>query len=107
MSQGVALLDEALELARQEKAALESGAYESAIELAEKRGNLTNMAWNLYGADEKETYASKLSQLTTLHSQLTAIASRAHAAVRDKLNHSRMEKRRYRGYQMAVSQALN
>lgn len=107
MSQGIALLNEALDLARQEKTALESGAYENAIALAEKRKDLTNMAWNLYGAADKDSYTTKLGQLAMLQKQLTAIATRTHAAIRAKLNHSRQEKKRYRGYQMAVSQALN
>ena len=46
MGQGLSLLDQALDLARQEMAALEDGAYDRAVELAERRGEITSMAWH-------------------------------------------------------------
>ena len=48
MSRAIDLLDEALDLARKEKSALEDGEYDEAMGLAEKRGELTGMAWNLF-----------------------------------------------------------
>ena len=47
MSQGLCLLDEALDLARQEMLALEDGAYDRAVELAERRNEVTSMAWHV------------------------------------------------------------
>lgn len=106
MSQGIALLDEALDLAQQEKNALENGDYEEAIELAEKRGELTNMAWDLLDMKESASYRSRVMELSTLQSQLSTIASRAREVIRQKLCRSRQEKKRIRGYHMAVGQAL-
>ena len=45
MNQGVSLLDEALSLARQEMAALADGAFDRAVELAERRQEVISMAW--------------------------------------------------------------
>lgn len=106
MSQGICLLDEALVLARQEQDALEKGEYEEAIELAQKRNEITGMAWNSFDNSEKEPYRKRLLELTDLQTRLTALASRAHETLRAKLSRSKQEKRRIRGYQIAVGQAL-
>lgn len=106
MSQGIALLDEALNLARQEKNALEAGAYDQAIELAEKRGKITGMAWDFANMSDNGQYRGKLLELSGLQAQLTEIATRAKEVVRQKLGRSKVEKRRMRGYHMAVEQAL-
>lgn len=106
MSQGIALLDEALHLARREKSALEGGAYEEAIELAEKRCELTGMAWNLFESENTAPYHSRILELSSIQEQLTDLATRAHHAIRQKLSRSRQEKKRIRGYHMAVGQAL-
>lgn len=106
MTQATALLDEAMDLARQEKAALENGEYEKAIELAEKRNEVTGIAWNNYNAAEKDAYQQRLLKLSSLQTHLSDIASRAHEAIRQKLSRSRLEKRRMQGYHMAIGQAL-
>ena len=106
MSQGTCLLEEALVLARQEKDALEKGEYDEAIELAQKRNEITGMAWNSFDNSEKGAYRTRLLELVNLQTHLTALASRAHETLRAKLSRSRQEKRRIRGYQMAVGQAL-
>lgn len=106
MSQGTILLEEALVLAQQEKDALEKGEYDEAIELAQKRGELTGMAWNAYDQAEKGSYRKCLLELANLQNHLTDLASRAHETLREKLSRSRQEKKRMRGYQMAVGQAL-
>ncbi len=106
MSPGIALLDEALDLARREKSALEDGAYDEAISMAQKRGELTGMAWNYLSHAEHEPYRSRLLELSGLQEQLTEIAAKARNMVRQRMNRSKMEKRRMRGYHMAVGQAL-
>lgn len=106
MNKGTALLKEALELAQQEKAALEKGEYDEAIELAQKRNTLTDMAWNALDGGEKGTYHKLLLELSCLQTHLTDLARRAHETLREKLSRSRQEKRRMRGYHMAVGQAL-
>lgn len=106
MSRGTVLLDEALDLARQEKAALENGEYNEAIELAQKRNEITGMAWDLFDMSEKGPYHKRLLELADFQTKLTDIATLAHDTIRQKLNRSRQEKKRMRGYHMAVGQAL-
>lgn len=106
MSQGVCLLDQALELARQEVIALEGGAYEQAVELATQRGELTNMAWNMLEAGSREQYRTRIMELSRYQERLTGIATREHARIRADLQRSRQQKRRMQGYQQAVGQAL-
>lgn len=106
MSQGVYLLDQALDLARQEMAALDDGSYELAVELAEQRGEITSLAWNMLATDEVTDYRSRLVALTEFQEHLTRKASRAQEAVRMTLNRSRQEQHRMRGYHVAVGQAI-
>lgn len=106
MSQALALLEEALDMARQEKNALECGAYDEAIELAQKRGCITGQAWNLVQPGDRAAYEQGLRELLNLQGQLAKIAARAKDAIRERLNRSRQEKRRIQGYHLAVGQAL-
>lgn len=106
MSCAIDLLDEALDLARKEKSALEDGEYDEAMGFAEKRGELTGMAWNLFEPSISEHYQKRLLELSNIQKQLTELATRARDAIRQKLVSSRKEKRRIRGYHLAVGQAL-
>ena len=106
MSQGLELLDEALDLARLEKKALEDGAYETAISLAEKRGNITGMAWDLMRNEERGAYRGKMLELSGLQKQLKNIATRARDTIRETLTRSRRVKKSIQGYRVAVGQAL-
>ena len=100
------MLDEALALARQERAALENANYEEAIELAGRRGELTDMAWSMLSDDAAEDYRSRLAEQARLQEELTGMAGRARDEVRRSLNQSRQEQRRIRGYHQAVGYAL-
>ena len=106
MSQGVCLLDEALNLARQEMAALEDGAYDKAVELAERRGEVTSMAWHMLDDSQADEYRAHLIELARVQDQLTELATKAHGEIRAQLQRSRLEGRRMRGYHRAVGQAL-
>lgn len=106
MAQGVELLDEAIDLARQEKQALEDGEYDDAIQLAEKRVELTGMAWNLLDVASRESFKKRLQILSDFQKQLTELASKARLAIRNKMNRSKQERRRMNAYSMAVGQAL-
>lgn len=106
MGQELTLLDEALDLARREIEALEDGAYEDALELAEKRGMITNMAWNEMPSGNREECRGRILELADLQGRLTAIATKARNAIRERLNSSRKEKKRIQGYHLAVNQAL-
>lgn len=106
MNQGLALLDEALDLARLEKTALEDGAYEEAIELAEKRSRITGMAWECEDMSHKESYRTRLMELSKLQNQLVQMATHTRDMIRNSLCRSRQEKKRIKGYQLSVGQAL-
>lgn len=106
MGQGLCLLDQALDLARQEMAALEDGAYEKAVELAERRNEVTSMAWHVLESGCADQYRNRLIELTQLQEHLTTIAAKARDIVRAGLQRSRQEKQRLRGYHRAVGQAL-
>lgn len=106
MSAGIALLDEALELARQERTALLEGFYEEAIDLAERRGELTGQAWNLLGSESAAQYRKRILELTRLQEQLSNLASSARDKIRESLSRSRQEKKRIRSYHTAIGQAL-
>lgn len=106
MGHALALLDDALELARREKTALEGGSYDEAIELAQQRGQLADMAWNSLELAESPAYRSRLLELSKIQAQLTQLATKARDAIRLSLNRSRQEKKRIRGYHMAIGQAL-
>lgn len=106
MSQGLALLDEAMELARREKSALEIGEYEEAIEYAEKRTELTGMAWNFLSFADQEPYRKRLLELSDIQKQLKELATKAQTAVRQRMNRSKQEKRRMNGYSKSIGLAL-
>lgn len=106
MCQGIALLDEALALASQERLALESANYEEAIDLAGRRGELTSLAWNMLDGDAPEEYRERLIEQGRIQEELSGLASQARAEVRQRLNQSRHEQRRIRGYHQAVGHAL-
>ena len=106
MNQGVCLLDEALNLARLEMAVLEDGAYDRAVELAERRGEVTSMAWHMLEDSQADQYRTHLIELARVQDQLTELATRAHSEIRSQLQRSRLESRRMRGYHRAVGQAL-
>ncbi|MBE6442031.1 MAG: hypothetical protein E7022_06825 [Desulfovibrio desulfuricans] len=106
MSQGMCLLGEALDLARQEATALEDGAYDRAVELAERRNAVTGMAWKLFDDSESEQYMAHLTELARMQRYLTELASRAYNDIKAHLQRTRVERRRMQGYHKSVGQAL-
>lgn len=106
MNQGVSLLDEALRLARQELTALEDGAFDKAVTFAERRSEVTSMAWQMLEEGHSEQYRERLVELAHMQEHLTELATNAHENIRSQLQHSRRERRRMQGYHQAVSQAL-
>lgn len=106
MDQGMELLDQALELGKRERLALEEGEYEAAIEISRKRAELTGMAWNCMDRQDQEPFRARLMQLSTLQKQLTLLATTAHNAIKRKMNSSKQEKRRMNAYQVAVGHGL-
>jgi hypothetical protein len=106
MSRGVHLLDKAVEIAHREMAALESGDYDEAARLADRRGEIISQAWNALETDTTDQYRSRLVSLTRLQERLTALAGAARDAVRGGLQRSRLEKQRMRGYHQAIGQAM-
>ena len=105
-NQGLAMLDEALAIAQLEKRAMEDEEYDDAINLSIKRGKITKEAWDFFTNDIREEYRTRLIKLNDIHAYLKKLASEAHARVAASLLRSRQEKKRMRGYQAAVVQAL-
>ena len=91
MSQGLCLLDEALDLARQEMLALEDGAYDRAVELAERRNEVTSMAWHVLESGSTDQYRNRLIELTRLQEHLADLAAKAQEVIRASLQRSRRE----------------
>ena len=89
-----------------EMAALEDGAYDKAVELAERRGEVTSMAWHMLEDSQADQYRTHLMELARMQEQLTELATKAHSEIRSQLQRSRLEGRRMRGYHRAVGQAL-
>lgn len=106
MNEALNLLDNVLALAHKEKFALETGAYEEAITLAEQRGKLSAMAWNMYNGQDANAYSVRLQEINTLQTQLIKLATDARDKIRMSLNRSRQEKKRIKGYHLAVGQAM-
>ena len=106
MAHGICLLDQALDLAMQEMAALEDGAYEKAVELAEKRNEVTSMAWHMLENGSVEEYRGHLVELNRVQEHLTSLAVQARDALRQDLQRSRRERQRMCGYHQAIGQAL-
>ena len=105
-NRGTALLDDALDLARQEMNALDDGRYEDAVDLANRRSSVTATAWQCYEPAHREDYRVRIIRLNDLQKSLTATAQRMYSEVRASLSRSRDETRRMRGYRLAVGQAL-
>lgn len=106
MAQGITLLDQALHLAQKEMTALEEKDYEKAMELAEKRNEITAMAWSVLESDGAGAYRKRLIELTRMQEALTAVATEAEQIARTDLRRTRMEKQRLQGYHRAVGMAL-
>lgn len=106
MRQDMRLLDEAVALARQEMDALEGGAFDRAVELARQRSAVTGMACQMFDESQREQYLVQLSTLARLQRRLTELATKARDDIRTRLMRSRGERRRMRGYQQSVEQAL-
>ena len=106
MCRGIALLDEALELARQERAALENANYEEAIELAERRGELTGMAWGLLVREAVDAYRGRLLEQARLQEQLSDIAAQFDGEARHQLLHAVESFDQANGYLSAALELL-
>ncbi|MBQ9537449.1 MAG: hypothetical protein IJU79_06670 [Desulfovibrionaceae bacterium] len=105
-NQGLKMLDHALEIAAKEKSAMEQEDYEDAINLSIQRGRITNEAWDYFEDGIRDEYRQKLIKLNAIHKTLYKLAVDAHTKIAASLSRSRQEKRRMRGYQVAVAQAL-
>ena len=106
MNQGVSLLDEALSLARQEMAALADGAFDRAVELAERRQEVISMAWPVLADDREGLCRDQVMQLADIQDRLSGVAVAVRESLRADLQRSRLERQRMHGYHMSVGQAL-
>lgn len=104
--QAVALLDEALRVGAQELDALVAGEVDLATELCDKRADLMARGWALRDEDLGEL-RSRLFALRDLQERLSEEGGTLKQRIQARLNQSKKEMQRIRGYGQAVSQALN
>lgn len=99
------LFDEALRIGARELDALRAGDVDLASELCEQRAALMEQGWARRENDLGEV-RSRLIALRDLQEQLFAEGSALKQEIKDRLNQSKQQMRRMRGYGQAVSQAM-
>jgi len=104
MSECLNLLEQALDLGRQELEFLASGKVEETEEAAHERGNLMELAWQ---AKEREQIdvdelLDKLRQLKNMQGQLTREARSLYKSLESDLARARKEHGRLTGYRQAT-----
>lgn len=102
MSDSLALLEQALELGRQELERLETGEVDELHEMALERSRLIDQAWNGRDHSRERELRDKLIQLRDLQGELSAEAQRLHASLRDKLKSTKQQSTRFHGYAKAA-----
>lgn len=111
MQQSIALLDKALELAKEELSSLRGGDVDGAQARASERFALTEEAWTLRQSgmtgmsgegNPMLQLQAKLEQLQAMQSHITMEARRLHASIKEELLRSRKESTRHGAYGKAL-----
>ena len=102
MSDALTLLDEALELGRQELALLADGDVDAVQASSRTRCELLDQAWDLREGADVEQLLGKLKLLKDLQGQMTSDARRLRDDLRADLARVRQEGKRFSGYASAV-----
>ncbi len=102
MADAMTLIDQALDIGRQELELLQAGEVDRAADMARDRERLMNMAYGDKDSDELVKLESKLWQLASLQGRLTTEAKRLHAEIKQELLRTRQESARLSGYGKAV-----
>jgi hypothetical protein len=98
MADSMTLLEEALEVGREELEHLINGRDEEAQSAAHRRGELMDRAWrNRQGADF-EALVLKLKELQSQQGRLTSEAKKLHETLRQDLAKAKQENRRLTAY---------
>lgn len=105
---GLALLDRALDVARNELRALADRDYDTAADLSQERAALLDEAWKgRTPGVQDDAYRTKLLELAEIQKGLMRIAEEAQELVRAGLRHTHREQKRMTAYHRSVSMALN
>ena len=81
MSQSLSLLDQAFQLGRLEREALNGKNYDLAVELSEQRQLLTQQAWEKLREGDRPAYLERLLRIADLQKELTELARAAHSSI--------------------------
>ena len=99
-------LDEALDLGRMELSMLMEGNVEQAEALASDRGRLLDMAWQGRGRITQEAFLTRMEQLRSMHTQISAEARRLHKLLKDDLLRTRRQSQGFSGYRNSLPDSL-
>lgn len=102
----VAMLDLALALGEEELSALKAGEVETATRCCELRARLLSSAAETRTGENKTAVVARLRAMGYLQARLTTAGQELRASMADKLNRTRAESRRLRGYRQCVGHAL-
>ncbi|WP_297259711.1 hypothetical protein [uncultured Desulfovibrio sp.] len=106
MSQSLSLLDQAFQLGRLEREALNGKNYDLAVELSEQRQLLTQQAWEKLREGDRPAYLERLLRIADLQKELTELARAAHSSILAALQGSRRQKKRLTGYQRTIALSI-
>ncbi len=99
----IQILDEAIEIAKQECTALSQDDLEKAESLGARRSQLLIEAWNMREQCDAHIYKAKLLQLKSVQAFLTDQATKKQQEVRQGLLRSRKENKRMASYKKQAS----
>ena len=102
----VAMLDLALALGEEELGALRAGEVEMASCRCELRARLLSSAAQARIGENRAAVVARLRAMGYLQARLTTAGQELRAEMAAKLNRSKAESRRLRGYRQSVGQAL-
>jgi hypothetical protein len=98
MADSLSLLDEALDIGREELEHLRRGRDDEAGKAARRRGELMELAWERRDEVDVDNLLQKLEQLRELQGSLTEEARKLHEILRRDLAQAKKENRRISAY---------
>ncbi|MDL2271781.1 hypothetical protein LJC23_01970 [Desulfovibrio sp. OttesenSCG-928-I05] len=104
MHDSLRLLDDALEIARQELRALDAEDEERLHELCEQRMTLMDQAWARRDGCDPQLLAKALTAIQNVQRSLSLLAGSRSQELSDLLKDSRQESLRINGYRRATTQ---
>jgi len=98
MSDCLSLLDQALDMGKQELESLAEGRDEAILETASERCRLIEQAFESRGKADVDLFLGKLKQLKNMQGRLITEARRLHETLARDLAHAKQENKRLTGY---------